>query len=448
MSLDSWTHTESPSGLSSFREETKLVSRSELLAGGLDPIEVYKEAELNEAFRVFWGQRDRQLVLVGLGVACGVKVEGPGRFEQVREWYQELIEHADVDGGDHAGTGPLAIGGFRFDPDAETSPEWERFGDGMMVVPRVCYAWTSEGCWVTENRLLQPNGEGSFLADTRCGNGTSVEKGSEIKITDWLKSVERALESVRRGEADKVVLARRALVEPGNEFDVSRALDRLMEAETRCSVFAFGVGPDTFIGASPEPLVNLSDGRMECICHAGSAARGSTPDEDESLGDELLKDAKEHREHVLATRRVEQVLRGLCEELTWDSEPRLSKLNYVQHLSTTFRGSNALNRHILEFVDALHPTPAVAGVPTKRAMERIRELEGMDRGWYSGPVGWMGHKGQGEFAIAIRSGLVTGDRAYLYGGAGIVDGSEVGKEFAETELKMLGLRKALGLIAE
>ena len=134
--------------------------------------------------------------------------------------------------------------------------------------------------------------------------------------------------------------------------------------------------------------------------------------------------------------------------MTWDSEPRLSKLNYVQHLSTTFRGRNALNRHIMEFVDALHPTPAVAGVPTKRAMARIRELEGMDRGWYSGPVGWMGHRGQGEFAIAIRSGLVTGDRAYLYGGAGIVDGSEVGKEYAETELKMLGLRKALGLVAE
>ena len=93
----------------------------------------------------------------------------------------------------------------------------------------------------------------------------------------------------------------------------------------------------------------------------------------------------------------------------------------------------------------MHPTPAVAGVPTERAVKLIRELEGMDRGWYSGPVGWMDHEGRGEFAIAIRSGLVTEGRAYLYGGAGIVEGSDVEKEYAETELKMRGLRNALGL---
>ena len=163
------------------------------------------------------------------------------------------------------------------------------------------------------------------------------------------------------------------------------------------------------------------------------------------MGEALLGDAKEQREHDFAARFVEQALMGLCEQLTWDSAPKVSKFKNVQHLSTAFRGMNRKGRDILEFVEALHPTPSVAGVPTKRAVELIRKLEGMDRGWYSGPVGWMDHMGRGEFAIAIRSGLVTEDRAYLYGGAGIVEGSDVEKEYAETELKMLGLRQALGL---
>ena len=394
---------------------------------------------------MFWAQRDRDLVLVGLGVACGVKVSGENRFRRVREWYRELIERTVVEGPDVAGTGPLALGGFRFDAEAQVSPEWRRFADGMMVVPRVCYAWTPDGCWVTDNRLLSSDGmEPPFASAHDADHASDPVANSEIAGL-WEHSVEGALESVRSGEADKVVIARRAAVDGSEEMDVPGTLERLMDAEPRCSVFSFGVGPDTFLGASPEPLVTLADGKLECICHAGSAARGATPDQDRKLGEALFNDPKEQREHYLAASSVEQALRVLCDELTWDSSPRLSKLKYVQHLSTAFQGANDEGRDILEFVEALHPTPAVAGVPTRKALALIKELEEMDRGWYSGPVGWMDHKGRGEFAIAIRSGLITKDRAYLYAGAGIVEGSDAKREYAETELKMLGLRDALNL---
>ena len=445
MSPNSRTSTLGPSTLSRAEDGPALVSRSRLLRQEVGPAEVYRNAEHGEEFRAFWAQRDRKLVLVGLGVACGVKVSGADRFQRVREWYRDLIERAVVDGPDDAGTGPLALGGFRFDAEAQESPEWRRFADGMMIVPRVCYAWTPDGCWVTENRLQSSDGMEPLFALVQDADHVSKPVINPGMADLWTRSVEGALESVRSGEADKVVIARRAAVDGSGEMDVPGTLERLMYSEARCSVFSFGVGPDTFLGASPEPLVTLADGKLECICHAGSAARGATEEKDKKLGKALLNDPKEQREHVLAASSVEQALRVLCDELTWDSSPRLSKLKNVQHLSTAFHGANDHGRDILEFVEALHPTPAVAGVPTRKALALIQELEEMDRGWYSGPVGWMDHKGRGEFAIAIRSGLITKNRAYLYAGAGIVEGSDAKREYAETELKMLGLRDALNL---
>ena len=445
MSPNSRTSTLGPSTLARAEDGPALVSRSRLVRQEVSPTEVYRNAEPSEEFRVFWAQRDRGLVIVGLGVACGVKVSGADRFIRVREWYRELIERAVVEGPDVAGTGPLALGGFRFDAEAEASPEWRRFADGMMVVPRVSYAWTPDGCWVTENRLLSYNGAEIQFASVHDADTVSDPVVDSGLANLWERSMEGALESVRSGEADKIVIARRAAVDGSGEMDVPGTLERLMDGEARCSIFSFGVGLDTFLGASPEPLVTLADGKLECICHAGSAARGVTVEQDRKLGEALLNDPKEQREHYLAASSVEQALSGLCDELTWDSTPRLSKLKNVQHLSTAFHGANDEGRDILEFVEALHPTPAVAGVPTWKALALIQELEEMDRGWYSGPVGWMDHKGRGEFAIAIRSGLITEDRAYLYAGAGIVEGSDAKREFAETELKMLGLKDALNL---
>ena len=169
MSPNSRTFTLGPSTLPRSEDEPVLVSRSRLVRQDICPTEVYRNAEPGEEFRVFWAQRDRDLVIVGMGVACGVKVSGADRFQRVREWYRDLIEGAVVEGPEVAGTGLLALGGFRFDAEAEVSPEWRRFADGMMVVPRVCYSWTPDGCWATENRLLSSNGaETQFTSRTRC----------------------------------------------------------------------------------------------------------------------------------------------------------------------------------------------------------------------------------------------------------------------------------------
>ena len=180
------------------RGQVKLISRSHRLGEVVTPTEVFGQAEWRENFRAFWSQRDGEITLVGLGVAWGVRVSGEGRFQEAREWYRELVANASVEGPDVVGTGPVAIGGFRFDVEAETSPEWAGFGDGIMVVPQVCYAWTPEGRWVTENRIYPANGTDSLL---QMGGEQRVDVSVELGEGErWVRAVPGALEAVGRGQ--------------------------------------------------------------------------------------------------------------------------------------------------------------------------------------------------------------------------------------------------------
>jgi menaquinone-specific isochorismate synthase len=238
------------------------------------------------------------------------------------------------------------------------------------------------------------------------------------------------------------VLARRKELHAEGEFFIESALARLSLAYPQCAVFAVDGGKSSFIGATPESLARVENGSLSLTCLAGSAARGGSPEEDRRLEQELFDSPKERREHHAVVSMAVTTLKDLCRELRWDETPRVLKLGNVQHLLTSVTGQVGSDRGILDFVKRLHPTPAVAGVPTERALSFIREVEG-DRGWYAGPVGWIDHTGGGEFVVALRSALVRGDQAILYAGAGIVAGSEPDREFEETEMKFQPLLAAL-----
>ncbi len=431
-----------------------LVSRSRPVPDPADPVSLFAGADAEEPWRVFWCQPSRGEWIVGIGAASILRGSGDRRFVQTKEGLRSLMTDALVEAPGIRGVGPLALGGFRFDPSARVSEEWRGYGDGFLVLPRVCYAGNKEGTWITENLVIHPDGfdkgASSDIVTVGADGGQSGKSSDDVESEAvarkrWRRSVDRVLKAIRAGEVEKVVLARRVMARNLPSLSIERVLSRLIDIDPECTVFALAGNGTTFLGATPEPVLKVSGTKVECVCEAGSAPRGSTLSEDRRLGEALLADAKERREHSLVVNAVAESLNGLCTNLQWQETPEILKLRNVQHLSTTFHGLNTRRYHALDFVEHLHPTPAVSGVPRDKAVRLIGEIEEMDRGWYGGLVGWIDASGQGEFTIALRSALLQSHTATLYAGAGIVEGSDPDREYAETGFKLQTMMSALEL---
>jgi isochorismate synthase len=203
-------------------------------------------------------------------------------------------------------------------------------------------------------------------------------------------------------------------------------------------------GTRFFVGATPERLVQAQDGNIYTMALAGSAPRGATPAEDERIGNALLQSEKNRTEHAIVVGQVEAVLAQHCHHVEVAREPRLLKLKNVQHLETPVKGTLLPQRCILDVIADLHPTPAVGGFPREDALATIRRVEQLDRGWYAGPLGWIGASGHGEFAVALRSGLIEQSEATLFAGCGIVGDSEPRSEYEESRLKLQVMLRSLG----
>jgi isochorismate synthase len=209
-------------------------------------------------------------------------------------------------------------------------------------------------------------------------------------------------------------------------------------------VFAICQGEACFLGATPERLIALHAGTASTMALAGSAPRGKTPAEDDRLGELLLASPKERAEHAVVVAALHEGLGQACTGIVADAQPAVYKLPNVQHLLTSIRGHVARGRSVLDLLGYLHPTPAVGGYPRSAALELIRKHEALDRGWYAGPIGWMNAKGEGEFVVGLRSGLVRGDTAMLFAGCGIVADSDPVAETAEWGWKLRPMLGALG----
>ncbi|MGH2688649.1 MAG: isochorismate synthase, partial [Actinomycetota bacterium] len=244
----------------------------------------------------------------------------------------------------------------------------------------------------------------------------------------------------RQGELLKVVLARDVLVERPEPLGHRAVARRLAERYPQCWTFVAG----GMVGASPELLVRREGPTLQSLTLAGSAPRGADAGEDHTLGAALLRSHKDRWEHELAVRFVRETLSRCCSELWVDPEPFLLRLANVQHLATNIHGLLAEPLPAVELAGRLHPGAAICGTPTRAALEVIDRLEGMDRGHYAAPVGWMDAEGDGEWAIALRCAEVSGTRARLFAGAGIVAESDPASELEETRLKLHPVLSALG----
>lgn len=398
---------------------------------------------------------------------------GTGRFAAAAEAASALLGSIERDPQDE-GPGPLVVGSFTFLRDDPGS--W-------LVVPAVVLRWTGETAWLTvagtgdltggldAGALLrqvsdpddprwaggdsrEPAGGGNGSAPsgspaTRAGteapgaSGPSVDPGHRPKSDDeWMAAVTSARQSIREGRLLKVVLARDVAVEQEAPFDTRVVARRLAERYPECWTFVCG----GLVGASPELLVRKEGSNVHSLTLAGSARRGDDPVADQEAGRALLGSRKDRWEHELAVRFVRETLTRCCSELWVDPEPSLLRLANVQHLATSTYGLLEQRMNAVELAGRLHPGAAICGTPTAEALEVIRQLEGMDRGHYAAPVGWMDAAGDGEWAIALRCAELSGaapGRARLFAGAGIVAESDPESELEETRLKLRPMLSAL-----
>lgn len=263
--------------------------------------------------------------------------------------------------------------------------------------------------------------------------------GSSLPDHLWLEAVAKAITAIESGDLEKVVLARDHALWSKEPFDPHVILSRLHSRFAGCYLFLI----DGLVGASPELLIRRNGTNLESVTLAGTVGRGADEAEDTELGRKLMTSEKTRLEHRLAADEVGARLQEISSDLRFSANPELLVLANVQHLATRFQGNLDRPTHILDVADRLHPTPAVGGVSTKAALAMIAELEGMVRGRYAGPVGYFRQSGDGEFAIALRCAELSGARARLFAGNGIVTGSIPEEELEETRLKLRAMLSAL-----
>jgi menaquinone-specific isochorismate synthase len=368
--------------------------------------------------------------LVGWGEAARLTLPaGEDRFAAGEKWLAEVFDGARVrDEVGVPGSGPVAFGSFTFDPASEGS---------VLIVPAVVIGRRSGVAWQTtiSSGAAQPLIEATAPvnpAEMRWSDGS-------LSAPEWAQAVAAAVARIKAGELNKVVLARDLLANSSAAIDVRVLLARLAERSPGCYTFACA----GLVGATPELLIRREGRKVSSLVLAGTMARGGSKADDEALSAALLASAKNAEEHRYSVESVRDLLAPLCGELQVDPAPHLLQMADYQHLATSVSGVLARDASALALAASLHPTAAICGTPTESALELIRELERMDRGRYSGPVGWVDARGNGEWGIALRCGEITGSRARLFAGCGIVAGSQPDAELAETDTKFRPMRRAL-----
>jgi len=402
-----------------------------------------------------WEQPDRDgFALAALGSAHEVISRGKDRFAEVIDECSRVTrdriaeEPADLP----AGAGAVWVGGFAFAPHGGREPQWSSFPPALMVMPELAMHRVKGRTHLTLNTRSGPGfdpAEASIRLRARLASLREIplplpdpHPTHEVRIASTLPpgrfegSVQRAVERIRSGELEKVVLAREVTVEAPRAHHPDPLYEALREAFASCFCFCCGSPEAAFLGASPELLVRRSGAGAATVALAGSTRRSADPSVDDHLGEQLLRSEKDRIEHEIVVRRIQRGLRRLSVWVEAEPEPELIKVANIQHLATPIHAQLSEPRSAVELAGRLHPTPAVGGEPHEQALEAIRELEGLDRGWYAAPTGWMDAAEDGEFCVAIRSALLRDRNAHLFAGNGIVADSDPAAELAETEIKL------------
>ncbi len=394
----------------------------------------------------YWERPLAQEAIAGWGEAAVMEAHGAEEAAEVLGTLASRVQIRWMDEIPEALPGPW-FGGMRFAATAPTDEDWKAHGFARWTLPELLVWRTGQGVAVAAFAPEEAGGEDlvcsrlervrtTFPVEYRHPQGGPVALTLSSSREGFEARVDRALEAISAGRLQKVVMARAVEAEGSRPFDLVDVLARLREQNPRCVTFLFRApGGVAFLGATPETLCRVDGRVLETEALAGSAAPGQA----EGLGGR----DKDRREHDSVVRYILAALRPIAENVTAEAEPTLLTLKNVVHLRTGIRAKLHEGVTAAQVVGALHPTPAVGGVPRDHSLGFLHEHESLDRGWYAGPVGWIGPTGA-HMVVALRSALVRGSHARLFVGAGIVQGSSSAAEWRETEMKSLAMLRALG----
>ena len=374
--------------------------------------------------------------LVGWGAAAVCRTDGPDRFADARDWWSEHVRTAVVrDEVGLPGTGLVCFGSFAFA---------DQPGESVLVVPEVVVGRRGQTTWLTTIGVGAIASTPSLApAEEPRAPGEVVFADGALSGTEWVSVVAEAVRRITDGDLEKVVLARDLVATTGTDLDVRWPLRRLAESYPTCWTFHV----DGLVGATPEMLVRRERGLVTSRVLAGTIRRTGDDARDLALAGALARSSKDLEEHEYAVRSVADALAPHCSSMNVPEAPFVLHLPNVMHLATDVNGVVLDAAHpagtSLDLAEALHPSAAVGGTPTADATALITEIEGMDRGRYAGPVGWMDATGDGEWGIALRSAEVSGDRVRLFAGCGIVADSDPEAELAEAQAKFIPVRDTL-----
>jgi isochorismate synthase len=403
-------------------------------------------------------ERDRTAV-AALGCAVALEARGPRRFEEVAARWRALAAVALCDAADARGAGLIAVGGFAFAPDGGASPHWSGFAPASLHVPEVALARTGDDVTLTVAALACADDTADDLL-LRIERRLGELRSSPLALLDpdpvgryqvagsappehYEAAVARAVERIRAGIMEKIVIAREVQVHAPAAYDAAAIYGVLREGFPACFCFCAGRGDAAFVAASPELLIRREGMRASTLALAGSTRRSADPSVDDHLGEQLLRSDKDRAEQAIVARRIERALRPLSLWVAAAEEPVIVKMANIQHLATPIRAQLARSVGVVRLAGVLHPTPAVGGEPFAVAEPLIPALEGLDRGWYAGPVGWTDTNEDGEFCVALRCALLRGPLARCYAGVGVVRDSDPAAELAETDVKLGALLPVL-----
>lgn len=399
---------------------------------------------------VVWSTADT--TLVGFGIAAEVRGHGDSRWRDVVAGASRIALDERSRGGRLRW-----FGGLAFAAGAADAGPWHGFGDAWFVLPRWTYVCeggearlvlavspddaSHRARWLDELHAMRGALAASFQPRPQPPM-TAFDGGDTLA---WRNAVRAITDAIADGQCAKIVAARRAVVTLSGDVRAADLLAELAARHPDCTrLLIRPPGGATFVAATPERLLRKRDDELSCDALAGSHAR------DEGDGgrahDELKASGKDRREHALVVDAIATVLRALDATIDMPATPHVRALRNVLHLHTPITARLRVRRHVLEVAERLHPTPAVGGTPTASAIAWISSHE-PPRGWYAAPVGWFDSEGDGELAVAIRSGLLVGANAHVWAGAGIVAGSDPDRELAETGLKLRAMLGALGVSA-